>query len=146
LSEYLEPRAAFDHHKVEDTIVFMGSARIKSREAAEEMLARRRGEGPGTRADGAQDVRLLRSGPRARSRLTKWSKELDRVERRFVACAPAAARDHGAANRGAAEAKGLNVGLTISLPGGRIRQLVEARAASNTMTCFECCSSLRIEK
>src|SRR5437762_13925352 len=38
LSEYLEHKSRFDHHKVDDTIVFMGSARIKSREAAEEML------------------------------------------------------------------------------------------------------------
>ena len=38
LAEYLEPKSRFDHFKVEDTIVFMGSARIKSREAAEEMV------------------------------------------------------------------------------------------------------------
>ena len=31
LSEYLEPKSRFDHHRVDDTIVFMGSARIKSR-------------------------------------------------------------------------------------------------------------------
>ena len=38
LSEYLEPKSRFDHHKVDDTIVFMGSARIQSREAAEELV------------------------------------------------------------------------------------------------------------
>ncbi len=35
LSEYLEPKSRFDRHKVEDTIVFMGSARIPSKEVAE---------------------------------------------------------------------------------------------------------------
>src|SRR2546428_12812112 len=38
LAEYLEPKSRFDYHKVDDTIVFMGSARLKSREAAEEAL------------------------------------------------------------------------------------------------------------
>ena len=32
LSEYLEPRSRFEHYRVEDTIVFMGSARLLSRE------------------------------------------------------------------------------------------------------------------
>src|SRR6266571_7373173 len=40
LSEYLEPKSRFDYHRVDDTIVFMGSARVQSREAAEEMLGK----------------------------------------------------------------------------------------------------------
>ncbi len=36
LSEYLEPKSRFDHYKVEDTIVFYGSARIVSAEQAEQ--------------------------------------------------------------------------------------------------------------
>jgi hypothetical protein len=31
-------KSRFDHFNVEDTIVFMGSARIRSREAAEKMV------------------------------------------------------------------------------------------------------------
>jgi len=38
LAEYLEPKSRFDHHKVDDTIVFMGSARVKSRETAEQLV------------------------------------------------------------------------------------------------------------
>src|SRR5260221_2381748 len=38
LSEYLEPKSRFDYHRVDDTIVVMVSARIQSRDAAEEML------------------------------------------------------------------------------------------------------------
>ena len=38
LAEYLEPKARFERHRVEDTIVFMGSARVVSREVAEASL------------------------------------------------------------------------------------------------------------
>src|SRR5438477_12850530 len=40
LAEYLEPKSRFDHHRVDDTVAFMGSARIRSREDAEQMVRR----------------------------------------------------------------------------------------------------------
>ena len=49
-------------------------------------------------------------------RLTSWSKKFDPDERRFVVCTGGGPGIMEAANRGASEAKGLNIGLTISIP------------------------------
>ncbi len=118
LAEYLEPLSRFERHRVDDTIVFMGSARTKSREQAEAALrdAEQRGrDTAGARTDLEMSV-YYEAARELAFRLTEWSKTLDPKERRFVVCTGGGPGIMEAANRGAAEARGMNVGLTISIP------------------------------
>ncbi len=118
LAEYIEPRARFERYHIDDTIVFFGSSRIVSREVAEAELedAKKSGEdlaGAEMRHALSEYYEATRELAR---RLTEWSKSLDETERRFVVCSGGGPGIMQAANQGASEAKGVNVGLSISLP------------------------------
>ncbi len=102
LSEYLWPLAHFHEEKIQDTIVFFGSARISE----QGLLSRYYQE--------ARELARL---------VTKWSASLSAQaeggcenHRRFVVCTGGGPGIMEAANRGANEAGGKTIGLNIGLP------------------------------
>jgi uncharacterized protein (TIGR00730 family) len=118
LSEYIEPESRFREFGIQDTIIIFGSARLRSQEDAEKDLAEAKAEG----GDVVAAERVLRNTKYYAAtrdlaeRLTHWSKNLEGSDRRFVICSGGGPGIMEAANRGASDAKGENIGLNISLP------------------------------
>ncbi|MCP4329930.1 MAG: LOG family protein [Alphaproteobacteria bacterium] len=118
LAEYLEPFERFEARSISDTILFFGSARIVSAEAAHaELEAVQAAGGDTTVAERRVAMAQYYEATRELAhRLTLWSKGLKDSQRRFVICSGGGPGIMEAANRGASEAKGINIGLGISLP------------------------------
>ncbi|RPI15968.1 MAG: TIGR00730 family Rossman fold protein [Ignavibacteriae bacterium] len=120
LSEYIEPHKRFRKEKVKDTIVFFGSARLKSKLRAQKILAQLvKSKAPKEKIHQANiDVEMSRyyeDAVELSYLLTCWSKKL-KPDNRFVICSGGGPGVMEAANRGARKAKGLSMGLNISLP------------------------------
>ena len=120
LSEYYGPLQRLERNKISDTIVFFGSARILSKEDAQQALDNHSDKKDfQTLAKLKMDLKMSRYYEEARllaKKITAWSKNLKDKKHRYIICSGGGPGIMEAANQGASEADGVNVGLTISLP------------------------------
>ncbi len=142
IAEYIKPLAQFRREKIQDTVVFFGSARFRALDEAsrslelldtpgsakpasiEEQPASREQFASGDasqlgRAHAEAAVEMARYYEDARKLaylLTEWSMTLQYIRHRFVVTSGGGPGIMEAANRGASEAGGKTIGLNIRLP------------------------------
>jgi len=129
LAELLEPMQRFRNQKINDTIVFFGSARTKSPLDAKEYLEKIKERIASSKDKSSEELKnelkiaqnqvfishYYNDAVELAKRLTIWSKSLD-SNSRFIVCSGGGFGMMEAANRGAREADGKSIGLNISLP------------------------------
>jgi uncharacterized protein (TIGR00730 family) len=142
VAEYMEPLARLRHERIQDTVVFFGSARFRGREEADHALELLDNTGstnpapseeqpasvPDIAAGKATELQRKRAvaavemaryyedARRLAHMLTAWSGKIPSRRHRFVVTSGGGPGIMEAANRGAHEAGGKTIGMNIRLP------------------------------
>ncbi len=142
VAEFMEPLARFRHERIQDTVVFFGSARFRGREEADhalelldntgsiqpapseeqparapEIASGQASELQRKRAVAAVEMaRYYEDARRLAHMLTTWASSIPSQRHRFVVTSGGGPGIMEAANRGAYEAGGKTIGMNIRLP------------------------------
>ncbi len=130
LAEYLYPEQYFRNHKVENAVVFFGSARTLSEEAFAAKMDLLKSKLDNAQSDQEKDTikieieslenikflsKVYSDGVELAKMIAEWSNTLPEEKRMFV-CTGGGPGMMEAANKGAYLASSPNIGLNISLP------------------------------